>query len=156
MLDRLLPSPGAFSYRGGAAAVWLAALLVVLKVAIALGAIFNGHYAASVADGIPIDSYTPAGAQAFVSLFASLGLAQLAIGVVGLLIIFRYRALLPAYLLLLLVEQLGRKGIAHFLPIPRVGGEGGGLLNWAIIALLLLALALSLRGRSSVRGEGAA
>ena len=145
MLDRLFPSPGAFTYRGSAAAVWLAALLVLLKVAIALGAIFNGHYAASVADGIAIDSYTAEGARAFVSLFASLGLAQLAIGVVGLLVLFRYRALLPAYLLLLVIEQLGRKGIAHFLPIPRVGGEGGGILNWAIIALLLVALALSLR-----------
>jgi hypothetical protein len=38
--------------------------------AIALGAIFNGHHAASVADGISIDSYTPQGTQAFLSVFA--------------------------------------------------------------------------------------
>ena len=149
MLDRLFPPPGSFTYRGSVAAVWLAALLVLLKAAIALGAIFNGHYAASVADGIPIDSYTPAGTQAFVSLFASLGLAQLALAVVGLLVIFRYRALLPAFLLLIVIEQLARKAIAHFLPIERVGGGGGGILNWAIMALLLVALALSLRGRSA-------
>jgi hypothetical protein len=147
MLDRLFPPPGSLTYRGSVAAVWLAALLVLLKAAIALGAVFNGHYAASVADGIPIDSYTPAGTQAFVSLFASLGLAQLALAVVGLLVIFRYRALLPAFLLLMVIEQLARKAIAHFLPIERVGGSGGGILNWAIIGLLLVALALSLRGR---------
>jgi hypothetical protein len=52
----LFPSPSAFSYRGSRVAVWLAALLVLVEVPIALGAIFNGRFAASVADGIPIDA----------------------------------------------------------------------------------------------------
>lgn len=146
MLDRLFPSPSAFGYRGSRVAVWLAALLVLVKVAIALGAIFNGRFAASVADGIPIDTYTPAGAQIVLALFGNLGLSQLALGIAGLLVIFRYRALLPGFLLLLVIEFLGRKGLAWLLPIERVGGAGGGLANWALFALLLVALALSLRG----------
>jgi hypothetical protein len=146
MLDRLFPSPSAFNYRGSRFAVWLAALMVLVKVAIALGAIFNGRFAASVADGIPIDAYTPAGAQTVLALFGNLGLAQLALGIVGLLVVFRYRALLPCFLLLLVIEYLARKGLAWLIPIERVGGAGGGLVNGALFALLLVALALSLRG----------
>jgi hypothetical protein len=148
MLDRLLPSPSAMSYAGSRLALWLAGFLVVVKVAIALGAIFNGHYAASVADGIPLESYTAEGAQAVLALFGNLGFSQCLLGVVGLLVIARYRALLPGYLLLLVVEHVGRKALALFLPIPRVGGSGGGMVNWVILALLVVALALSLRNRA--------
>ena len=80
MLERVFPSAADFTYRGSRIALWLLGLVLVLKLAIAFGAIFNGHYAATVADGIPIDSYTPQGAQAFLSLFASLGLSQFILG----------------------------------------------------------------------------
>ena len=149
MFDRLFPSSAASQYSGGRGAVWLATLLVLVKMAIALGSMFNGHYAASVVDGIPLDQYTPAGAQAVLALFANLGFSQLLIGAIGLLVVARYRALLPGYLLLLVLEHGGRKAIALFLPIPRVGGAGGGTVTWAIIGLLVLALVLSLRGRSA-------
>jgi hypothetical protein len=39
-----------------------------------------GYSAAKSADGIPLDTFTPAGAQAVVSLFAVWGLAQVVIG----------------------------------------------------------------------------
>jgi hypothetical protein len=80
------------------------------------------------------------------ALFGNLGLSRLALGIVGLLVIFRYRALLPCFLLLLVIESLGRKGLAWLLPIERVGGAGGGLVNGTLFALLLVALTLSLCG----------
>ena len=69
MLRRLLPSGSDFTYKGSRVSLGLLGLVLVMKLAIAVGAIFNGHYAASVADGIPIDSYTPVATQAFLSLF---------------------------------------------------------------------------------------
>ena len=87
MLSRLFPSTTNFIYTGSRVSLWLLGLVLLLKLAIALGAIFNGHYAASVVDGIPIDSYTPQGAQAFLSLFASLGLSQFMLGALGLVLL---------------------------------------------------------------------
>lgn len=153
MLDRLLPSPASFTYRGHRVALWLAAFLVLFRAAIGVRAVFDGHYVAAIADGIPIDSYAPAAARTVLALVANLGLSQLAMAAVGLLIVFRYRAALPGYLLLLVIEFLARKGIAYMLPIQRVGGEGGGILNWILFALLLTALALSLRVRPRT-GQG--
>eukprot|EP01036_Dinobryon_divergens_P059821 gene59821-79786_t len=76
MLSRLFPSTSNFTYTGSRVALWLLAAVLFMKLAVALGAVFNGHYAASVADGIPIDTFTPQGTQAFLSVFASLGMSQ--------------------------------------------------------------------------------
>ena len=92
MFRKLLPPSSNSTYAGSRIALWLLGIVLLMTVSIAFGAIFNGHYAASVADGIPIDSYTPQGTQAFLSLFASLGLSQLVLGLLGLLVLYRYRA----------------------------------------------------------------
>lgn len=148
MLSRLLPSPAHFTYTGSRVSLWLLGLVLALKLAIALGAIFNGHYAASVVDGIPVDSYTPPGAQAFLSLFASLGLSQFVLAALGMVLLLRYRPLVPLFLLLLLVEYLARRGINAYLPISRSGGASGGAISWAIFGAMLLAFALSLTQRN--------
>src|SRR5438034_4729545 len=83
MLKRLLPSVADFRYTGSRVSLWLLGLVLFMKLGISLGAIFNGHYAASVADGIPIDSYPTQATHAFVSLFTSLGLPQLMLALLG-------------------------------------------------------------------------
>ena len=82
MFNRLLPQRIDNTYRGHKVALWLFALVVFLKTSIGLGTIFNGRNAAISADGIPLDTFTPAGADAFVSLFAAWGLV--AVYVIGL------------------------------------------------------------------------
>lgn len=148
MLRRLLPPLSNFTYTGSQVSLWLLGLVLILKLAIALGAIFNGHYAASVADGIPIDSYTPEGTYAFLSVFASLGLSQFILGLLGVLLLLKYRPLVPIFLLMLLIEYLARKGINAYMPIARSGNAPGGTINWAIFGVMLLAFILSMRQRN--------
>ena len=156
MFERVFPSPADFTYRGSRLALWLLGLILLLKLAIALGAIFNGHYAATVADGIPVDSYSPEGAQAFLSLFASLGLAQFMLGAVGAVLLLRYRALVPLFLLLLLVEYIARKGVAVYMPIARSAQAPGGAINWFIFGIMVLAFVLSLRRGPLAQGSSEA
>ena len=148
MLSRLLPPLANFTYTGSRVSLWLLGLVLLLKLAIAVGAIFNGHYAASVADGIPIDSYTPQGTQAFLSVFASLGLSQFILGLFGVLLLLKYRPLVPIFLLALLIEYLARKGVNAYIPIARSGNAPGGAINWAIFGVMLLAFVLSMRQRN--------
>jgi len=144
MFNRLLPSVADFTYKGSRVAIWLLGLVLFMKVVIALGAIFNGHYSASVADGIPLDSYPPLAVQAFLTLLASLGLSQLMLGLLGVVVLFRYRALIPLFLLVLLIEYLARKGINAYLPIARSANAPGGAINWVIFGIMLLAFVLSM------------
>jgi hypothetical protein len=144
MLGWILPRPLDNTYRGHLAALWLFALVVLARTGVALGTIFNGRVAAQSADGIPLDSYGASGAQAVVTLFAIWGLAQLVISVFGVMALTRYRAMIPFMFVLLLIEHLARRWILLAKPIPRIGTHPGGVMNLAIIALMIVGLALSL------------
>jgi len=135
MFDRLLPPRADHSYRGHSLALWLFALVVLVKTSIGLGTIFNGRNAAISADGIPLDTFTPAGAQAFVSLFAAWGLAQAIIGLLCVVVLYS----------LLLLEHLARKFMFIAMPVARTGEAPGFFINLALVALMVAGLLLSLR-----------
>jgi hypothetical protein len=149
MFSRLFPTRAENTYRGSKLALWLFAMLLLMKLAISLGSIFNGHAAAGSADGIPLDAFTPAGAQAVISLFALLGLAGVVFSLLGIVVLVRYRNLVPLMFTLLLLEQLGKKLILHFLPVARTGAAPGSAISLAILVVTIIGLLLSLRGRDS-------
>lgn len=145
MLHRLLPRRIDNTYRGPTLALWLFGALILMKGGIGLGTMFNGRSAAISADGIPLDTFTPAGEQAFVSLFAAWGLSQLVLNLLGLLALVRYRAMVPFMFALLLLEHLCRKLVFLFLPMPRTGSSPGYAVNLVIVSLMVVGLVLSLR-----------
>ena len=106
MLNQLFPRQIDNSYRAHKLALWLFGLVVLVKLAISLGSIFNGYEAPSSADGIPLDTFTPSGAQAVVTLFALLGLAHLTICLLCVVVLIRYRAMVPFMYALLLLEYV--------------------------------------------------
>ena len=153
ILNRLFPERADHTYRGSKLALWFFALLVLVKTAISLGSIFNGYTAASSADGIPLDSFSPAGAQTVLSLFALLGVSQLVICLVCILVLVRYRALIPLMFALLLLYQLSRQLILRFLPIPRTGTPPGSAINLVLLGVMIVGLALSLRSQDNRQAQ---
>ena len=131
-------------YRGKTIALWVFGLLVLLKVGMSVGSIFNGRKVAQNADGVPLDSYSPAAAQTIVALFAIFGLGHLVLCALCLLVLVRYRSLIPFMFGVLLVEQLSRKLILQFLPIVRTGTPPASAINLAVLVLMLGGLGLSL------------
>jgi len=148
-VNRLLPRQVDNTYPGHRLALWLFGLAVLFKTAIGLGTIFNGRNAAVSADGIALDSFSREGAQAFVSLFAAWGLAQATIGAMCVLVLVRYRALVPFMFLALLLEHLCRKLIFFVMPIARTGEAPGSLINLALVGLMVAGFILSLHTRNS-------
>ena len=148
MLNQLLPRTVDNTYRGQKLALWLFGLVVLMKLAISLNSIINGHTVASSADGIPVDTFTPAGAQAFVSLFAAWGLAQVVICVLCIVVLIRYRALVPFLFLVLLLEHLSRRLIFYVMPIVRTGTSTNLTVNLVLLTLMIVGLALSLWNRA--------
>jgi hypothetical protein len=150
MLEQILPRAIDNTYRGRKAALWLFAAVVFAKTAMSLNSIFNGRYVAGRADGIALDSFTPAGAQAVVSLFAIWGLAHLAVCALCVIVLIRYRAMVPLMLSLLLVEHVARRVILWAMPIARTGTPPGLTVNLMLLALILAGLLLSVRSRSAL------
>lgn len=144
MFGQLLPERIDNGYRGHKLALWLFGLVVFVKTSIGLGTIFNGYNAAVSADGIPLDTFTPAGARAFVSVFAAWGLAQAIIGLLCILVLVRYRTMVPCMFAVLLLEHLCRRLIFFVMPIERVGAPPGLMINIALIAMMIVGLVMSL------------
>ena len=144
MFNQILPRQVDNTYRGYKVALWIFGLLVFMKAGISLGTIFNGYTAAGSADGIPLDTFTPAGARAVVSLFALWGLSQLMICLLCVLVLVRYRAMVPFMFAVLLLEHLSRKLLLQIMPIDTTGAPPGYFINLGLLALMIVGLALSL------------
>jgi hypothetical protein len=152
-LNALLPRSIDNQYSGRKAALWLLAILVFVKGAMSVGSIFNGHEVATTADGIALETFTPAGAQAVLALLAIWGWALLLFSLLGALALVRYRALVPLVFLLLLLEQLGRKWILVALPIAKVGTPPAFGINTVIIIAMVIGFALSLWSKNKPPAE---
>lgn len=153
MLSPILPRTLDNTCHGHRAALWLFGTVVLMKTAIALGTIFNGRAAAGRADGIPLEQFGTAGAQAVVALFAIWGLAQLALSVFGVLALTRYRALVPFMFMLLLSEHVVRRVLLMLKPIATSGAHPGSWINLAIVILMVVGLVLSLWRQPVLRSQ---
>jgi hypothetical protein len=144
MLNEFLPQRTDNAYHGHKLALWLFAAVILMRTVMSLNSILNGRTVASSADGIPLHTYTPAAAQTTVSLFALVGLSSFIICLLCILVLVRYRSLVPVMFALLLLQSLGGRLILHFLPIIRTGTPPGIYVNLILLAFIVVGLALSL------------
>lgn len=145
LLRRLLPPQIDNRLDGRPAALWLLGLFVALKLLMSVNSILNTESVAVGADGFPLDSFGPAAARAVLMLFALMSLGQLALGMVALTALVRYRAMVPLVYLMLVAEHLARRFIVSSYAVPRTGSTPiGWYVNMGLLALLSVGLVLSL------------
>jgi hypothetical protein len=145
MLSRIFPKQIHNDYRGYALAIWLLGLVVLARLGMSYGALFDTHEMLQSADSIPVDSFGAAGADAVVLMTKLLGLDHLLLNLVAVVALIRYRAMIPLIYLLLAIEQVARKILLVTNPIARTGTTYLPIdPNVVIIAVLLLGLLLSL------------
>lgn len=85
-----------------------------------------------------------AGAEGIIFAFALWGSAQLLFALVQLLVVFRYRSLVPLMYLLLILEVLLRQLVGYMKPATFAHTPPGAVGNWVALPLALVMLALSL------------
>ena len=107
MLARIFPNQFDNTYRGHWLGLWLLAPVLLARLAIGLNSTLNTRTVAESADGIPLDTFGAAAANTVVSLFALSGFSFILLSLLGILVILRYRAMIPLMYLLLLIQQLG-------------------------------------------------
>jgi hypothetical protein len=144
MLNKFLPQRIDNAYSGHRLALWIFALVVSVKILQTLLAIFNGHLVIVSADGIPLDTYTPAIAQTVVAVWALSGLYRLIIYLLCVLVLVRYRSEIPFMFALLALEFLAAQLILHFIPLVRTGTPPATFVNRILFALMIVGLVLSL------------
>lgn len=148
MLDRVFPQRFDNAYRGHRLAIWLLIPIVVVRLIMGANSILFTRAIATSADGIPLGGFNAGGAEAVISLFAVLGLSLLMLALQGVLVLIRYRAMIPFFYLLLLVQELGPKALALAHPMARSGAGTGAAFVLAMLAMTLIGLVLSLANKS--------
>ena len=149
LFSQLFPQRIDNNYRGHKFALWFFALLLLMHLAMSLNCVFNGYFVATSADGIPLDAFPPAALQAVLSLFATWGVEHFFIWLLGILVLIRYRSLIPFMFALLLLEDLARTTTLYILPMTKTGAGPGFLVNFLFLAFMGVGLALSLRNARS-------
>ena len=149
MLSLLFPPVIDNRFRGQWFGYWLLAPVLVLKFGIALASILTPRQA-NKADAIDLSTYSEAALRDAATSTALLGLLHACIGLIGLLAMIRYRAMVPLIFLWLVVEFLGRRAILALYPIERVPGpSSGSVVNLALAAMLVVGLVLSVWRRDA-------
>src|SRR5204863_10221981 len=124
-------------------ALWVFAVVVAVKILQSVMVIFDGDSVVRSADGIPLDSYTPPGAQTVLAIWALSGFDRLVIALLCVLVLVRYRSAIPFMFAVLAVHYVAREVILHFIPIARTGTPPGPVVNFALFVFAVAGLALS-------------
>jgi hypothetical protein len=149
MFNTLIPRVADNHYPGRRPGLWLFALML-LKIAMGLNVMIHAPEVARTADGVPVDTFGVPAAAAFSFVFAAWGLGQFVLGLVSLLVLLRYRSLVPLAFLFLLIEQVGRMLLRVHWPVERIASAPGTSINLAIAGIMVLGFILSVwRPRSS-------
>jgi hypothetical protein len=149
MLSRLLPAHLDNDFRGYQAAIWIFALITAFKLALGLVHVFSADGGAQTMSHIPLDSYSAGAAQNVVGIFARLGLEQLLLGALFVIVLLRYRAMIPLIFSLALVAQAGAFSLAACKPLSLTVSPGVAPMYLVLSALYAAGLALSLLERKS-------
>lgn len=160
MLSRLFPKQLDNDYRGW----WIGLVIFVLIAAVkglqGANSVYIPEGILKGADGVPLDRFSPEAVQTAIAMGTLLGVHLMALPLLSLVVLIRYRAMIPLMLLLMLMLQLGLRAALWVYPIPRTSGDVtlvagvpvGFLVNLVILALNVIGLVLSLQER---RGRAA-
>ena len=144
MFEDILPRSIDNTYRGSRIALWLLGFLVLIKSVIGVNSIINGAEVMTKADGLALNTFPAAATQNLIALWALLGLAHVVMAALGLLVLLRYRGMVPLMFALLLLQHAGGKVVGYFLPIVRTGAPPAFIVNLVLLTSIIVGLALSL------------
>ena len=152
MFNRIFPRQFDNNYRGHWLAIWILVAILLLKSLQGVQSIINTREIAIGADGIPIDIYGAAGADMVLSLFALLGLYLLLIPLQSIVVLIRYRSMIPFMYLSFLVLYAANRAL-HLLHPSFASSDKGGqsigfYVNLGILAITVIGFVLSLTDRA--------
>ena len=157
MFSRIFPRQADNAYRGSRLAILLLAVVSFMKGMQGAVSVFDARNVVVTADGIPLDTYGAAAGDTVIALTALVGFCLLVIALLGVVVLIRYRAMIPFMFLVQLVVQLGSRVLLNVNPIERAaqtsmgfaGHPVGFWVNLGILAMTLIGFVLSLRNKSN-------
>ena len=145
MLDRVFPRQLSNDYQGSPLAKWVFIGVTILTIARSLIHVFAPDGGAQSIATIPLDTYSANAAATVILIFSLWGLSQLLIGLIYVVVIWRYQMWIPFMYLLMVVEYGMRIFLSLVKPIETTRTAPGEVGNYLLLPLALVMLFLSLR-----------
>ena len=141
---KILPDVIDNQFRGLKIAQYAFLILTVATLVRSLIHVFAPDGGAQSIATIPLASYSSDAAAAVVLMFSLWGLSQLLMGVVYLVVYIRYKSLISAMYVLMIVEYAMRIVVGQMKPIVTSGTAPGSIGNWIMVPVCIVLLVLSL------------
>lgn len=143
-LTRLFPEQVTNHYQGHPIAKWVFLVLTFITIARSLVHMFAPDGGAQSIATIPLDTYTAAGADTVILIFALWGLSQLLLGLLYVVVLWRYQSLIPLMYGTIIIEYAMRLVLGNLKPITTTATAPGAVANLVFPLLALIMLVLSL------------
>ncbi len=142
LLEALLPAHADNTVRGPKLPVYIFAVITLVSTVRSFIHVLAPDGGAGSIAGMNLS----AGGPEIVFAFALWGSAQLVYAVIQLVVLIRYRSLIPFMYVVLMLETLLRILVAHIKPVAFAHTPPGVLQNYIYVPLAVLMLFLSFRG----------
>ena len=136
-------------YRGNKLAIWLIWPVIIMRAAQGVALIIGGPALLKEADGIPLDTFPIAAANAIFTMFIISATSRILISLIGVIVLMRYRGAFTLFAALLAIDQILRHLVLHYYPIVQIGNPFGPKTGIAFLVLTFAGLALSVSGNDS-------
>lgn len=94
---------------------------------------------------IPLYLYSKNASDTIIHIFSEWGLSQLIMGILYLIVLLKYKSLIPLMYLFLVIEYSTRLLLTIYKPIVIEGHAPGGVANYFLVPLLIILFILSLK-----------
>ena len=145
MMKYLFPDIVGNDYKGNKIPLYLFYLITPYTIIRSLIHIFSPDGGAQSIATIPLHLYPENASDTIIHLFAEWGLSQLLFGLLYIVVLIKYKSLIPLMYLFLIMEYSIRLFLGFYKPFVLEGVSPGGVGNYFLVPLFVVMFILSIQ-----------
>lgn len=145
MIKYLFPNSIDNDYKGNMAPMYLFYMVTTFTVVRSLIHLISPDGGAQSIATIPLHLYSKEASDTIIHMFAEWGLSQLLFGLFYIVVLIKYKSLIPLMYLFLVIEYSCRLLLSFYKPFALEGQAPGGIGNYFLVPLFILMFILSLK-----------
>jgi hypothetical protein len=144
VIDLVLPEKITNEFKGHKITLYVFIGIVLMTLVRSCIHIFAPDGGAQSVAGFPLNTYTESASSMIILIFSLWGTSQLLMGIVYVIVLIRYKSLIPLMYILLLIEYVSRFLLGVFKPAVSTHVIPGGVLDYIMIPLAIIMLFFSI------------
>lgn len=145
MINQIFPKQINNDYTGSLIAKYVFICITIITLVRSCIHMFASDGGAQSIATIPLDTFSHNAAATIILIFSLWGLSQIIIGIIYIIVIWRYQKLIPFMYLLMIVEYAMRTIFMLSKPIHVTGSAPGHIGDYVMIPIAIIMLVLSTR-----------